>query len=111
MYQVKRTALADNKSGIPVYQSFNTIAAPTNSAPSSTTLHSQHLIAAQHPVPGLNYQAINFAYGPFPGSTISVPCKIFNNFKIKFDFFVDFSFPIWQMPDIQEDCRVFKVLN
>lgn len=81
---VKRTALTDSKTGMPMFHPFT-----QNHSNQATTLHhfNQHhaqgqpITIAQHPsgaatVAALNYPAINFAamqYAPYP-PTFSLPC-------------------------------------
>jgi hypothetical protein len=61
---VKRTALTDSKTGMPIYHTYTT-------NPSQLQPHPQHLTLAQHPqMAALNYQPINF-----PIQYISLPCK------------------------------------
>jgi len=78
---VKRTALTDSKTGMPMFQPFT-----QNHSNQATALHHLHqgqaITIAQHPSAGgaisaLNYP-INFAtmqYAPYP-TTFSLPCKL-----------------------------------
>jgi hypothetical protein len=75
---VKRTALTDSKTGMPIYHTY-----ATNSSQLQQHLnqqhHQQHLTLAQHPhMAALNYQPINF-----PIQYISLPCKIYFFYKVK----------------------------
>ena len=77
---VKRAALADSKTGMPVFQPYTLN--PThfqNFAQTAPLHHSQmqHLTLAQHPQnAAINYSALNFAlpYGTYP-ATFTMPCK------------------------------------
>lgn len=92
MYQtttipVKRTALTDSKTGMPMFQPFT----QNHSNQAATIHHLQHhaqgqpITITQHPagaqaVAALNYP-INFAtmqYAPYP-PTFSLPCKFIQN--------------------------------
>jgi hypothetical protein len=99
---VKRAALADSKTGMPVFQPYQINPQPHphsfqnfTQANAAASLHPQvqHLTLAQHPQSGpINYSAINFPmpYATYP-ATFTLPCKIslINNlfFNIIFKFF------------------------
>lgn len=86
---VKRAALTDSKTGMPVFQpyslnpqahlqSYQNLAQINAAAAASLHPQVQHLTLAQHPQGGpLNYSAINFAmpYATTYPATFTLPCK------------------------------------
>ena len=71
---VKRTALADSKTGMPVFQPYN----PPHQNIHLSHPQAQHIALAQHQAVALNYPGINFAQMPYQmpyAATFPIQCK------------------------------------